>query len=105
MFKLFASALVGMAMANTNADDTNKIFGDSDQWVSGIVTLPEHKSDDIFYWMFESRSNPDKDPLVVWLTGGPGCASEIATFYENGPLKFKSSDSYEFESNQYSWNK
>jgi cathepsin A (carboxypeptidase C) len=24
----------------------------------------------------------------LWLTGGPGCASEVALFYENGPYQF-----------------
>ena len=26
----------------------------------------------MFYWMFESRVNPETAPLVVWFTGGPG---------------------------------
>ena len=85
MFKLFASATIAaIAVANSNTDDKDKLFGDSDQWKTGFVTVDEHK-DDIFYWMFESRNDKDKDPLVLWLTGGPGCASEIALFYENGP--------------------
>mmetsp|Transcript_33263 Transcript_33263/g.24004 ORF Transcript_33263/g.24004 Transcript_33263/m.24004 type:complete len:190 (-) Transcript_33263:838-1407(-) len=110
MFKLFSAALVGIAMANSNADDTTGIFGNNDKWISGLVNLPEHKKDDMFYWLFESRSSPETDPLVIWLTGGPGCASEIATFFENGPLKFRDSssqtiDSDTFETNQYSWNK
>ena len=40
-----------------------------------------------FYWFFESRSNPSTDPVVMWMTGGPGCSSEVALFGENGPCK------------------
>ena len=52
--------------------------------------------------MFQSRNDPANDPLVLWLTGGPGCASEIALFYENGPYKFKEDST--IESNPNSWN-
>lgn len=38
-----------------------------------------------FYWFFEARSKPATAPLVLWMTGGPGCSSEVALFGENGP--------------------
>ncbi|KAL8094221.1 hypothetical protein AgCh_035924 [Apium graveolens] len=37
----------------------------------------------MFYFFFESR-NSKKDPVVIWLPGGPGCSSELALFYEYG---------------------
>jgi len=57
----------------------------------------------MFYWWFESRNSVKDDPVVLWLTGGPGCASEIALFYENGPYKFEADGKTLFR-NEHSWN-
>jgi len=60
-------------------------------------------NDDMFYWLFRSRGSPASDPLVIWLTGGPGCASEVALFYENGPYTINNDLS--LNSNAQAWNK
>ena len=54
----------------------------------------------MFYFFFESRNNKD-DPVVIWLTGGPGCGSELALFYENGPFHIANNLSLTW--NDYGW--
>jgi len=43
----------------------------------------------------------DKDPLVFWFTGGPGCSSMLALFKENGP--FNLNDNGELVLRKHSW--
>lgn len=38
----------------------------------------------LFYYFFESERDPVFDPLVLWLTGGPGCSGFSAIAFENG---------------------
>ncbi|RVW17572.1 Serine carboxypeptidase-like 48 [Vitis vinifera] len=54
----------------------------------------------MFYFFFESRGSK-KDPVVIWLTGGPGCSSQLALFYENGP--FHITDNLTLSWNDYGW--
>ena len=63
--------------------------------------IPIMNKDDMFYWLFPSRNDPDKDPLVIWLSGGPGCSSSLAIFHENGPLSLKDGEAVVDE---ISWN-
>ncbi|CAN1182306.1 Serine carboxypeptidase-like 48 [Linum perenne] len=56
---------------------------------AGYYSLPNTKGAKMFYFFFESRVNKTDAPVVIWLTGGPGCASELALFYENGPFQIK----------------
>ena len=54
----------------------------------------------MFYFFFESRGSK-KDPVVIWLTGGPGCSGQLALFYENGP--FHITDNLTLTWNDYGW--
>ncbi|CAL0334015.1 unnamed protein product [Lupinus luteus] len=69
---------------------------------AGYYSLPHTKAARMFYFFFESRTSKD-DPVVIWLTGGPGCSSAIALFYENGP--FKVANNLSLVWNDYGWDK
>lgn len=55
------------------------------------------------YVFFDSQRDPDNDPVIVWLNGGPGCSSLLGMSYENGPFVFKEG-TVTFELNPYAWN-
>ncbi|KJZ80255.1 Carboxypeptidase Y-like A [Hirsutella minnesotensis 3608] len=57
----------------------------------------------LFYWFFESRNDPAKDPVVLWLNGGPGCSSMVGLFTELGPASIPNNDLKPVR-NPNSWN-
>jgi carboxypeptidase C (cathepsin A) len=61
---------------------------------------------DLFFWFFESRHAPERDPVILWLNGGPGSSSFLGLFMENGPYRLQRSASGEVApvDNPYSWN-
>ncbi|KAL5385770.1 hypothetical protein DPSP01_004552 [Paraphaeosphaeria sporulosa] len=58
----------------------------------------------LFFWYFESQSSPSEDPLVLWLTGGPGGSSMIGMLQENGPCLIDEGGNGTHY-NQYGWSK
>ncbi|KAL6563498.1 carbohydrate-binding module 1 protein [Orobanche gracilis] len=74
------------------------------------ITIDEAYGKKLFYYFVESENNPSKDPVVLWLNGGPGCSSFDGFIYEHGPFNFevvgKSHGSLPtLHLNPYSWSK
>jgi len=69
----------------------------------GYINVNQKYNANLFYWMFLSNNNPQTDPVVLWLTGGPGCSSELAIFFENGPWTIDKT-TLQLIPNPYSWN-
>ena len=59
---------------------------------------------ELFYIFTPSQSSPKKDPIILWLNGGPGCSSTEGFLEEIGPVKFKPYQSNPIL-NEHSWNK
>ncbi|CAJ1949341.1 unnamed protein product [Sphenostylis stenocarpa] len=57
---------------------------------TGYVGLGETDDDmQVFYYFIKSENDPAKDPLMLWLSGGPGCSAFSPLAIQIGPLAFK----------------
>jgi carboxypeptidase C (cathepsin A) len=50
---------------------------------TGFIDI-EHGRKHLFFYFFESRRNPEKDDVTMWINGGPGGSSAIGLFGELG---------------------
>ncbi|KAH0492926.1 hypothetical protein TgHK011_007852 [Trichoderma gracile] len=61
-------------------DSTCATYGES-QWTGTVDVTPSHR---LFFWFFNSRNDPVRDPIIVWMNGGPGGSSMMGLFNELG---------------------
>ncbi|XP_076951395.1 serine carboxypeptidase-like 1 [Bidens hawaiensis] len=76
---------------------------------TGYVGVGVQEEVELFYYFVESQSNPRRDPLLLYLTGGPGTSGIIPFLNQIGPLLFEytnaSRTDAKLEVNPYSWTK
>ncbi|KAF4973870.1 hypothetical protein FZEAL_9170 [Fusarium zealandicum] len=70
------------------------------QYTGWLDTGNQH----LFFWYFESQTAPAMDPLVLWLTGGPGGSSMLGMLQELGPCLINDHGNGTVH-NPYGWNK
>lgn len=76
---------------------------------TGYIGVGESEEVQLFYYFIKSESNPEKDPILFWLTGGPGCSTFSGLVYEIGPINFEEvrydGSLPKFVLNNHSWTK
>ncbi|KAF1313118.1 Serine protease family s10, partial [Globisporangium splendens] len=83
--------------------NTTRRFCGTTRDEAGYIKLANGVDNNYFYWFFESQHEPRRDPLLLWLTGGPGASGFIGLLKENGPCRVREQD-LTTEVNPYSWN-
>lgn len=76
MMALFISSLVLIVSSVPVEDEVtmNIHLNYTHKWYSGYLNFSKSK---YHYVFFDSQHDPDNDPLILWLNGGPGCSSLI----------------------------
>ncbi|KAH9655568.1 hypothetical protein KPL70_022364 [Citrus sinensis] len=76
---------------------------------TGYIGVGDNDDVQLFYYFIKSERSPEDDPLVLWLTGGPGCSGFSGLVFDIGPLSFDYENSKvnspKFLLNPYSWTK
>ncbi|XVE95047.1 hypothetical protein REPUB_Repub02eG0062700 [Reevesia pubescens] len=77
---------------------------------TGYVGVDDSEDVQLFYYFVKSERNPEEDPLLLFLSGGPGCSAFTGLVIEIGPMIFKTDVEYNgslptLVSNPYSWTK
>eukprot|EP00929_Paragymnodinium_shiwhaense_P029484 TRINITY_DN1687_c0_g2_i1.p1 TRINITY_DN1687_c0_g2~~TRINITY_DN1687_c0_g2_i1.p1 ORF type:complete len:480 (+),score=88.81 TRINITY_DN1687_c0_g2_i1:67-1506(+) len=96
----FGDALLRQPAVTSNEVSSPTICDSTVKQHSGYLTVAPGSK--YFFWMFESRNEPSKDPLILWMTGGPGCSSQLAALRENGPCNIFQGGNV--TRNEHSWN-
>jgi len=68
---------------------------------SGYLDISPSKHN--FYWFTESEQNPEKDPLLFWTNGGPGCSGLNGFLTEMGA--YRPQETLLLQPNSMAWNK
>ncbi|KAM4097848.1 hypothetical protein ACJW30_07G032700 [Castanea mollissima] len=48
------------------------------------IGVGDNETVQLFYYFVESQRSSSRDPLVLWMSGGPGCSGLAGIFFESG---------------------
>ncbi|KAK2933436.1 Peptidase S10, serine carboxypeptidase [Fusarium oxysporum f. sp. vasinfectum] len=83
--------------------DTARVCNSSTPGTSGFIETKTDESS-IFFWAYESKNDPKRDPVILWMTGGPGGSSAgYGNLMELGPCRIAPEGGFTVE-NEFGWN-
>ncbi|PNP79291.1 hypothetical protein FNYG_07367 [Fusarium nygamai] len=99
-----ASETPGLPSFSVRANNvTAAVCNSSTPGVSGFIDTPEDDSH-VFFWLFESKNDFSQDPIILFMSGGPGASSTgFGNLMELGPCRVKTDGSGTVD-NPYGWN-
>ncbi|OJJ01952.1 hypothetical protein ASPVEDRAFT_83473 [Aspergillus versicolor CBS 583.65] len=86
--------------------DTASVCNSSTPGTAGsIISEDGHGgTSSMFFWFFESKNDPSSDPLILWMTGGPGASSVgYGNLMELGPCRI-ATEGGNTVPNEFGWN-
>ncbi|KAK9804643.1 hypothetical protein WJX73_003407 [Symbiochloris irregularis] len=69
----------------------------------GFLHVGDSGNSSLFYAYYEAQNEDAAAPVILWLQGGPGCASMFGNLYELGPWRVN--QSLDLTPNPGSWNR
>ncbi|UQC74957.1 uncharacterized protein CLUP02_01610 [Colletotrichum lupini] len=85
--------------------DTASVCNSSTPGVAGFVDTTDGDDEShLFFWLFESKHRPFNDPVILWMSGGPGASSTgYGNLMELGPCRIAPEGGYTID-NPHGWN-
>nr|CAI5866225.1 unnamed protein product [Callosobruchus analis] len=68
---------------------------------AGYFTVNKKYNSNLYFWFFPSNGDHTKDPVLLWLQGGPGASSMYGLLEESGPIAVNKD--LQLDIRNYSW--
>ncbi|KAL2209895.1 alpha/beta-hydrolase [Sarocladium strictum] len=86
------------------APDTASVCNSSTPGIAGRLETHNTDQSRVFFWLFESKGDPLNDPLILWMSGGPGASSAgYGNLMELGPCRIANGGGHTVD-NPFAWN-
>ena len=111
LFIAFLSSVLAQSTYNekNNITNTDPNFPFTGEMFTGFVIIDNTTQANLYYHLFAYNQTTlaTAAPLIIWLQGGPGCASAFGNYNELGPVRIQNnsdSSGFVYERNPDTWN-